>query len=250
MVGNAEKIAENLEKFILIIKDSNLPDSGRKDDVPRELLEKLGCNKKKLPERTTVQKWYAKGDQYRKPNVRLTDFVNSEINKESFISFLSEKLKDTWVDLREKFKKVDSRFDIEQELGFYYELLVYFLELVGLSITNDIRSQHALALQAQKENAQREKHLERDANKPKSGIMLSYNEVSPHFNQMVKRVINNEFSAWEEVVDEVLSYKKTSAMQMKNFSDLSIEKGLDTLHKIWLNPEDTNIILAAIGKLQ
>ena len=248
MDKNAENPGEKLEKFILIIQGSNLSNNGRKDEVPRELLKNLGCDKGTLPSCTTVQKWYAKKDQYRKPNVLLTDFTKSELNDEKFIDFLSKKLEDTWIDLREKLKDIDSRFDIEQEVGFYYEVLVYFLELMNLPIPNDIRFKHAQESQMQKEATLRKKLLNPEVNKPKSGLVFSYN-VSPHFNQMVKSIRDNEFSDWEKVVDEVLSYKKTSEMQMKNFSNESIEKGLDTLRKIWLNPDDANNILAAIRKL-
>jgi len=257
MVENTEEMAKKLEEFILIMRSSTITENSDKRDVPLELLDRLGYIKGTLPSHSIVQKWYAKGKQYRKPKIRLVHFKNSELDEEGFIGFLSEKLKDTWIDLREKFNKVDRRFDIKHEKAFYYELLIYFLELIDLTVPNDIRSKHAQGLQLQKEdslqihkeNALKKKYLELDANKPKSGIMLSY-LVSPHFSQMVKRINDSEFNDWEEVVDEVLSYRKISAMQMKNFSDASIKQGLDTLHKTWLNPDDTNSILAAIGKLK
>ena len=96
-----------------------------------------------------------------------------------------------------------------------------------------------------KEEKSEGKIAEPNASKPKSGIMLSY-MVSPHFSQMVKRIRNSEYGDWDDVANEVMSYKKTSARQMKNFSDESIKKGLDTLHKIWISPDDANSILAAM----
>jgi hypothetical protein len=96
-----------------------------------------------------------------------------------------------------------------------------------------------------KEEKSEGKIAEPNASKPKSGIMLSY-MVSPHFSQMVKRIRNSEYGDWDDVANEVMSYKKTSARQMKNFSDESIKKGLDALHKIWISPDDANSILAAM----
>lgn len=224
-----QRKSSELKGYIGIIM--KLQKSGRKAQgrTLKHVLVHMGYEGDRFPT-ASVEKWFQGRD---KININILDFEQCKIDIEKFDEFLRGKINDRWMEICMDFQKESDRFDLMIEDFFYNELLIYFLEIIDIEVPSkaiSIRSKFLEEQEQLRKDQARERRSESGKRHP-SGLLFEYHKDIFHIHKMKEAIEDGEFEKWEHVVEAVEKYCEEANW---NFTEKSIDKGLEEIKKTWL----------------